>query len=152
MPTYRLLTLEELELFKEEFVRFLAVQGISGNDWVNWQKINPEKCSYYIDQFSEYIFIQVLEKIEIMARYSERLRQYIQFEDKILTFISIQEPSETGDNDKIALENCEVVKGTKTIGNSLHDEKFNWLKQGFVPLKKDNLDEIRIILNEIKNM
>lgn len=152
MSSYRLLTLQELELLKDDFVRFLAVQGISGDNWLLWQKENPKKCEIYIEQFSEYIFIQILEKVEIMARFAAGERQYIQFEDGSMTFVSIKGPASQHKNQVIELKDCDVVKGNKKLFHDVHDEKFKWLKQGFAPLEKDNIRAVQDLLKALKDV
>jgi hypothetical protein len=44
MAKYRLLTLEELKSMEKEFVDFLVLNGIPGEDWVKLKDTDPDRA------------------------------------------------------------------------------------------------------------
>ena len=63
---FRLLTLAELEELETEFVRFLAAQTITGEDWVKIKAEQPERANQLIAAFSEEVFEQVTSSVEYL--------------------------------------------------------------------------------------
>ncbi len=61
---YRRLTVEELEQLEQDFIRFLATNSITGEDWVKMKSNNPKKSNEFIDLFSDLIFDRTLKKVE----------------------------------------------------------------------------------------
>ena len=49
MPTYRALSLKELELFEQEFKEFLAVNGIDADLWTKIKIEDSEKVEKLIE-------------------------------------------------------------------------------------------------------
>ena len=60
MKKYRILTLEELDLLKKDFIEFLVVNGITGEDWEEIKLINPENRDKVVELFSEVVFTKIL--------------------------------------------------------------------------------------------
>lgn len=63
---YRKLTIEELEDLETEFVRFLAANTVTGDDWVKIKAEDPEKAAGLIEIFSVLVFDKILEGIDYM--------------------------------------------------------------------------------------
>ena len=63
---YRVLTTEELAELEKEFIRFLAVNGIPGPDWVKMKTTTPEKADGLIHAFSDMVFEKTLQNIEFL--------------------------------------------------------------------------------------
>jgi hypothetical protein len=66
MTRYRRLSLEELEGLKDEFVKFLIVQGIDSAQWVQFKVDNPVKAEALIDSFSDFIWDGIVKKVEYL--------------------------------------------------------------------------------------
>ena len=63
---YRRLTLDELAELEQEFIRFLAMNSVSGPDWINMKKQEPKKAEHLINTFSELVFERILQKVEYL--------------------------------------------------------------------------------------
>ncbi len=63
---YRRLTLDELKELENEFVRFLASNTITSDDWVSLKTTNPEKAETLIEMFSDIVFEKVIEKVAFL--------------------------------------------------------------------------------------
>lgn len=60
---FRRLSIDELELLKEEFIQFLIVNGIIASEWEQLKKENSEAVDIWIDQFSEVVIEKALNNI-----------------------------------------------------------------------------------------
>ena len=63
---YRRLTNEELKELETEFVRFLASNTVTGDDWEKTKKENPDKAEHLIGMFSDIVFEKTISKIEYL--------------------------------------------------------------------------------------
>lgn len=72
MPKYSLLTTEELKSLEKEFIDFLVVNGITGDDWVKLKEKNPEKASKMTETFSDVVWESILRKTMYLEHYSTR--------------------------------------------------------------------------------
>ena len=66
MVKYRRLNQSELEELKDDFIKFLASQSISADDWESWKSKNVEKVDELIDLFSDIVLEKVLSEIEYL--------------------------------------------------------------------------------------
>lgn len=79
MAKYRRLTLDELELLKEDFIRFLAAQSITGSDWESIQKKDPERHNQLVDNFSDVVLEKTLHNVKFLEHRSQLRILYFQF-------------------------------------------------------------------------
>lgn len=63
---YRKLDREELESLEPEFIRFLAANTVTGEDWVKIKSESPEKAEHLIDIFSDIVFEKILDGVEYL--------------------------------------------------------------------------------------
>ena len=63
---YRRLNIEELSELETAFIRFLAVQGIPGDDWKKIKRDNPDRMNEMIELFSDTVFHETLTKINYL--------------------------------------------------------------------------------------
>lgn len=63
---YRRLTLEELAELEQDFIKFLAANGIPGPEWEKIKAEKPVKANEMIELFSDLIFDKTLEQIEYL--------------------------------------------------------------------------------------
>ena len=63
---YRRLNLQELEDLRDDFVRFLAANQVTADDWERLKKEAPDKADALLDLFSDTVFDNVLSKVEYM--------------------------------------------------------------------------------------
>ncbi len=82
---YRRLRSDELTELETPFVRFLASNTITAEDWEKLKTENMEKADQLIDHFSDLVFEQTIAKIEFLQRRSPReLQCFHCLPDKIL--------------------------------------------------------------------
>lgn len=83
MTKYRRLHLDELEKLEPEFIRFLAAQSITAEDYREIMASNPAKQLELIDQFSDVVFTKTLSNIKVLQQKTpKRLVFYTFFEDR----------------------------------------------------------------------
>lgn len=82
---YRRLTIDELEELQQDFVRFLASNSITGDDWAKMKVSNSDKSNEFIDIFSDLIFERTLKKVEHLEfKTTKDLKLFHCLEDKIV--------------------------------------------------------------------
>lgn len=79
MFKYRRLTLDELQTLEDSFIRFLAVQSITGEDWKRIQQEEPQKQMELIDQFSDMVMEKTLHNVKILEHRTDRRILFYQF-------------------------------------------------------------------------
>ena len=85
MSKYRELSKEELELFRQDFIDFLVVNGIDADEWQESQENNPGKAAETIRIFTDFIFDTVLRKIKYIDGVGEGvIRSFQCLDDKIV--------------------------------------------------------------------
>ena len=67
MAKYRLLTKEELITFEKEFINYLVVNGITGEDWAVLKKDDPEKAEDITDLFSDVVFEKIMRNAQFLT-------------------------------------------------------------------------------------
>ncbi|MEZ5038248.1 MAG: DUF6495 family protein [Saprospiraceae bacterium] len=81
---YRSLSLEELESLKTDFIKFLAANTITSDDWEKLKRDQAEKAEQLIAIFSDMVFDQTLEKVTYLEHKTPRsIRTYHCLPDKI---------------------------------------------------------------------
>lgn len=81
---YRLLTKQELETLEPEFIRFLAANTVTADDWVKIKKVTPEKADDLIEMFSDIVIGQTLERIKYLdLKRPKDIRSFLCDQDKI---------------------------------------------------------------------
>jgi hypothetical protein len=63
---YRQLTLDELEELQTEFIRFLAANTVTGDDWTRIKAEDPQKAQGLIEIFSDLVFDKIIAGIEYL--------------------------------------------------------------------------------------
>ena len=81
---YRRLTIEELEELEQEFVRFLAANTVTSEDWQAIKTTTPERADQLIDIFSDVVFEKIINKItHLEHRSPQDLKLFECLEDQI---------------------------------------------------------------------
>ncbi|MEM6770634.1 MAG: DUF6495 family protein [Bacteroidota bacterium] len=81
---FRRLRRDELEEVRDQFVKFLSVNGIDAGSWQKMKVDDPARADAFILQFSQIVFSGVIEKIEYLVhRKPHDLRTYKTGTDKI---------------------------------------------------------------------
>ncbi len=66
MSYYKKLEQSELDQLQEDFIKFLVLNGITGDDWEKLKSNSPEKAESMIEQFSEVVFESSLRKASFL--------------------------------------------------------------------------------------
>ena len=140
MPTYRALSLEELELFEQEFKEFLAVNGIDADLWTKIKIEDSEKVEKLIESFSDVIYNSVLLKLEYVEFATENDIKYFYYGKEKAELIGLQSNEITFDDPKKvarAIKERKVsiksYKTTKEYAQIREIELFEMLKNGCQP-------------------
>ncbi|MGB0863479.1 MAG: DUF6495 family protein [Saprospiraceae bacterium] len=81
---YRRLSLSELSELESDFVKFLAANTITSDDWVSLKANKPEKVEKLIEVFSDIVFEKVISKVQFLEhRTKHDLRLFECLEDEI---------------------------------------------------------------------
>ena len=102
---YRILTLEELEIFAEDFKQFLIVNGVHAEEWEEMNKSDKEKAVQFVELFSETVLQKVYEKIKFVEFRSENSCMVFKLNKENIELISIS----TKEGSKISLETPEKI-------------------------------------------
>lgn len=63
MTKYRRLSLEELEILKEDFIKFLIAHGIDSHEWQRLNSVSVPEAEKLIHLFSDFVLEMTLTKI-----------------------------------------------------------------------------------------
>lgn len=91
---YKDLTTEELEALEPEFVKYLAANTITADDWLQIKKHEPTKTSQMISHFSELVFENILGNIEYLQFNSKEKIMIFHCKKDKLTSIIMEAPKE----------------------------------------------------------
>lgn len=81
---FRRLNREELEEVRDQFVKFLGVNGIDAGSWQKIKEDEPSRADQLILQFSQIVYAGVIEKVTyLIHRKPNDLRTYKTGPDKI---------------------------------------------------------------------
>ena len=69
---YRLLSKEQFEALHEEFATFLATNGIDKDTWDTIKSNDSEQLDAYLEQFSDLVWEDVLNRTKYLEHYSEQ--------------------------------------------------------------------------------
>lgn len=67
---FRLLNTEELEGLKDEFIKFLIVQGIDAAEWQRLKGDEPVRALNILEIFSDFIFSEIVENIRFIEYFN----------------------------------------------------------------------------------
>ena len=63
---YRFLTKEEMEIFDEDFKHFMITNGVTNEEWLEWNKSDLDKATQLVEVFSDTVLQKVYEKIKFI--------------------------------------------------------------------------------------
>ncbi len=139
---YRILTMEELEVFDEGFKQFLIVNGVHAEEWEEMNLSNKEKAVSLVELFSDSVLQKVYEKIEFLEHRSVSSCLVFKFNKENIELISINAKEgssvnlETPESIHQALQNnageLSVFKTQKNYIKKREEEIHELLQQGCV--------------------
>lgn len=91
---YKDLTNEELEALEPEFVKYLAANTITADDWIQIKKHEPTKTSEMISHFSELVLDNILNNIKYLQFNTKEKVMVFHCDEKTITSIILEAPAE----------------------------------------------------------
>lgn len=89
MPVYRSLTIEELELLKDDFIKFLILQGYDSAQWEKTKHLSPHEAKRLIDLFSDIVIEKSLSNIQYLEHFDGKSMKIFKCEDKEIFLVAI---------------------------------------------------------------
>lgn len=81
---YKRLGIEELEALKDDFIKFLIVNGIDALAWEAMKKDEAEKADMLIETFSDFVWERIVGKVEYLEVIdTQGFKLYYCAEDKL---------------------------------------------------------------------
>lgn len=137
---YARLTKEQQEELKPEFVRFLATQSITGDEWEEIKTKTPQVAEDEIDVFSDLIWEGVLSNLSYLENTYKNQSFLFKVVDNHIHLIHLKVTGheinlETSEGFKWTLENIKedtvnLSSGKKDLGDKKLEELFTLIKQG----------------------
>ena len=147
---FRRLDKEELKEMEAEFVRFLASNTITGEDWEKLKKNKPEQAEGLIDIFSDIVFEKILKKVKYLEiKTPVDLRTFHCEAEKIqmiglringesnLDFTQNQNPDQMMALLKDSNAKLQLYKGEKVYKKEREVELFEMMEQQGALISKD---------------
>ena len=141
MVKYRALTLEELSAMEDEFVKFLVLNGIPGDDWVKLKNTNPAKAEAICESFSDVVFTKILSNARYLERHAAKEVVSIFCDDTMMYLQGIEAPDDLDVDftDPIQFHQLKTVppegllktSSTKKYADERELEIWKMLNQGF---------------------
>lgn len=86
---YIRLTKEQLEELHQEFINFLATQGITGEEWTKIKTEKPELAEQELDMFSDLVWDDVLTRAEYLENYLPQQLFLFKLEKEIMHLVVV---------------------------------------------------------------
>ena len=154
MAKYRILTSEELHELKDEFIKFLVLNGIPADDWEK-MKGDPEKADRMIELFSDVVFEKILRQITYLKHVSKSSIKIFHCKEEEIHLIGLDSDSEAIDlsaadiNEQLekgAVKHLKVYQASKTYNPSREEELFRMMQNGCV---KSDGGVYKILLEQV---
>lgn len=160
--TYRPLFREELEAVRNDFVRFLAANGIPAEDWKRLLEKEPAKAEELIKVFSDIFWDEACGKIEYLHFFGEKVIRAYRADAEVLYLIELRLPEELDfdlrkEEDRKRLPNgfeelhalgAEFLKGRKDCPNTRNHEVFQLLEGGAQPCGPEMFEMLFPVVNQ----
>ena len=143
---YRCLSREELEDVREDFVKFLASNSITKDDWSRTKQDQPEAAQKMLELFSDIFWDKVLENLKWAQIREKKSFRIFQIKDKWeMIHLKINEDTPydltnpehiqavAGGAVGLAGLGLEIYTGTKALVKARKTELFEMLESGALP-------------------
>jgi len=140
---YRRLNIEELAELETAFIRFLAVQGIPGDDWEKIKRENSDRMNEMIDLFSDTVFHETLTKINYLQFLQPReIKTFHCLADKIkllglivegesnIDFTKMESPQAMAQQIAASKAQLKMYSAEKTYSKERELELFGMMESG----------------------
>lgn len=138
---YRMLNREEMEIFNEDFKYFLIANGVSNEEWLDFNKNNKDKALGLVELFSDTVLQKVYEKVKFIEHRSASSCMLFKLNEDNIELISLNSNSNevnlnTPEQIHEALINSadqlSVFKTFKNYSKNREEEIHEMLEQGCV--------------------
>ena len=133
---YSRLTKEQFEELHQEFIKFLATQSITHDEWTNLKTNKPELAEMELDVFSDLIWEGALNKAEYLEHISPQHMYLFHLADDKMYVIAL-----TLKNDVDITTN----KGYQWLRENLMDDNVEFLQADKEYTEDKNLDKFKMI-------
>lgn len=140
MNYYKKLEKDELQALEKEFINFLIVNGITGEDWEKLKQKDAKKADSIIDEFSSVVYESSLRKARFLLIVDDKVVRCFQCgEDKItlvsLTYIgektfSFHDIIDLGETLKSSGDQFKIVSANKAYAKKREHEMFDMIQAG----------------------
>lgn len=133
---FRQLTIEELEALKDEFVKFLIVQGIDGAEWSRIKDNEPMRTIKVIEQFSDMIFTDIIAKVNYIDYFDKNSLKLFKCELEMIHLVNVVTSQAYCDLTDFLQglaknpQNFEIQKASKAYFPDRETELFNMITLG----------------------
>ena len=157
---YRRLRHDELHELEPEFIRFLASNTVTADEWEKVKTNQPEQAEKLIELFSDIVFQKTLENIKYLQRRSRtELQTFFCESDKIhlrglriegqsaIDFTKNQSPQEMIQQLQSSAAELQIYRAEKAYAKSREQELFDMMENGCLISK----GEMYQLLDALKN-
>lgn len=153
MPKYRNLQMDELNALEQDFIKFLAAQGVGASDWKKWQEEDTTKRDAYVTLFSDFVFETLISKTSFLYHKTSKHHRYIKIlKDRFEMIVFTKEQSQEQNDFQItdvSSPDIQIQKGEKLITSDKNLAVFALFEQGFLPVKKEEETTIILLFEQI---
>ena len=158
---YQRLSSAELETLKDDFIRFLASQGIDADAWLKMKTDCLNEAEEIINIYSDLVYDQALTKCNYIEHVSAKEFKTIHFTDTHAEVkgIKVTESSNinlnTPDFQKSVQEGLETNEITVFVASKKHEklreqEMFEWIKKGGYMADEKWFFEVTRLIDHLK--
>ncbi len=138
---YRMLTIEEMEIFDEDFKHFAIANGVSNEEWIEMNESNVEMATKLVGLFSDTVLQKVYENLKFIEHRSPSSCLVFKLNEANIELISLNRKSDeidlsTAESIHDALVNksqeLSIFKSNKAYSKVREEEIHEMLTQGCV--------------------
>ncbi len=155
---YQRLTSSELENLKDDFIRFLASQGIDSDAWQKMKSEDISSAEKVIDIYSDLVYEQALTKCQFLEHISAKEFKAIRFDDNeaFVIGIRVKEGSPINLNTDnfqkdvsqgLSSNEIEIFSATKKHEKLREHEMFMWIKNGAYMANEAWFNQLKELVN-----
>ena len=142
---YHRLSKADLEELKDEFVKFLATNGLEAKEWEELKKEDPEKTDALIDQFSDLVIHRALTNIAALKLVTQNEVYVFHFEKEQAEVVHLKIGTDHDLTDETVIGQLasgdlplktlspEVETGRKSLKGDREMEMYQLMVQGAKP-------------------
>jgi len=142
---YRILTTDELKELEKEFIQFLVVHGILGDEWKKLNEENPNEAIELVEIFSDTVLEKVYSGINYLEYRTKDLLILLAYSEDQIEQIRIQ-AKDSNNIDFLnwqgftaamnSLEKLDAFYGKKELSSLRNESIHEYVSQGFIPADK----------------